>query len=473
MGRRSDHRSLYRFAIFMIALYGILSIVQIFVYILIGPLYHFIEFFVPWYFLTSLALVTVQLMLIWYYHIKKYKFALIAGIGSVLTTLLFILFFYLSLTERRLQNLVSGAMVMLLIVWLIHSMSLFLSKARHKRWLFWSGISGFSVQFVLIVLLLWSMNLTDETLRTFIEMALPWVAMIGCLALVFYVLNFRNEMNLLDVKVKPNPSKLLMYLTKSLGAISILFVFLILYEGSSIYAWQKGKVERSKKFAELFEDRLYINKQNDTLRYRLLLPKDYDEGKKYPIVVNLHHGGGMGKDNLIQLDAAGPAQLLSTTQNREKYPAFVLVPQCPLNSSFRALPNHQGISSLVFEAMETLEEEYNIDDKRRYVLGTSLGGYGTWHFIGVKPELFAAAMPICGGGDPAMASKMTNVPIWAFHGENDRQVPVKLTREMIKTIRISGGNPKYTEFSGEGHNIWNQVSSTPGILEWLFSQKKD
>ncbi len=302
-------------------------------------------------------------------------------------------------------------------------------------------------------------------------MALPWISVVGSGSLFFYSLNFKVELKSMETKDIPSPSKLLTVTSNGIGVISAIAIFLVLNQGIKGYAWQKGKTARSMKMAELFEAGIYVNKQNDTLKYRLLKPKDYDGNKEYPLVVNLHHGGGMGSDNLIQLDAADPSKLLSTPENREKYPAFILVPQCPKNSSFRVLPEHQGIAGLIFEAMESLEEEYNIDEKRRYVMGVSLGGYGTWHFIGSRPDLFAAAIPICGGGDADMAGNMVNVPIWAFHGENDKTVPVHLTRDVIKAVRAVGGSPKYTEYSA-GHDIWNRVHTTPGLLEWLFAQKK-
>jgi predicted peptidase len=134
--------------------------------------------------------------------------------------------------------------------------------------------------------------------------------------------------------------------------------------------------------------------------------------------------------------------------------------------------DNPGITGLIFDAMDSLDEEYNIDDKRRYVVGMSLGGYGSWYLIGAKPEKFAAAIPVSGGGNPAMASKMTDIPIWAFHGAYDKAVPVDLTRNMIEAIEDAGGNPKYTEFSA-GHLIWGKVRDTPGVVDWLFAQKKN
>src|SRR5690606_8655106 len=127
----------------------------------------------------------------------------------------------------------------------------------------------------------------------------------------------------------------------------------------------------------------------------------------------------------------------------------------------------------VFETLNALEQEFSIDEKRRYVAGISGGGYGSWHFISTHPDMFAAAMPICGAGNPDYAEKITNIPVWAFHGDVDRNVNVSGSRNMIEAMRKAGGNPKYSEFAGVGHNVWPEVSKTEGVLEWLFSQKRE
>jgi predicted peptidase len=120
-----------------------------------------------------------------------------------------------------------------------------------------------------------------------------------------------------------------------------------------------------------------------------------------------------------------------------------------------------------------LEQEYSIDPKRRYVIGASLGGYGSWSFIQTRSEVFAAAVPICGGGDPTLAHKLVDIPLWVFHGAKDRSVPVKLSRDMIKAIKDAGGNPRYSEFPDQGHIIYESVRNTPGLLAWMFNQKRD
>ena len=468
-----DHRNVYNFAIFIVGLQIVVSLVQIIVESLAGfRFYLFSPYFEPWFILMNIISIILHLILIWYFHVKKYRIALLTLTATFIATLAYTLLVYMALADRELWNLVPMAFIMLVSVGSIYSVSLFISGTRHKRWLFWAGIVGFSFELILILLQLWALNTSIETISLTIIKLTPWVLVLLSLTLTFYILHFKNELDLFENKDNPRPSKLFTGLQLGLGVISTLAIILVLNSSFSEYYWEKSKVARSILLVGGFEARTYVNHQNDTLRYRLLLPKDYDSSKKYPLVVNLHDGGGVGKDNLIHLQATSTAQLLSTDENREKYPAIIFLPQSPSNSGFGGvIPNDAGVSQLIFEAMDYLEQEYSIDDKRCYVIGMSLGGYGSWHFIGVKPEKFAAAIPICGGGDPVLASKMTNIPIWAFHGKDDKAVPVDLTRNMIKAIREAGGSPKYTEFSA-GHLIWEKIKNTPDFLDWLFAQKR-
>jgi predicted peptidase len=107
------------------------------------------------------------------------------------------------------------------------------------------------------------------------------------------------------------------------------------------------------------------------------------------------------------------------------------------------------------------------------VTGISRGGYGTWQFICKHPDMFAAAIPVSGGGETKLASRIVGVPVWAFHGAKDKNVPVSVTRDMIAAIKKAGGSPKYTEYPDEEHNIWDKVSRTPDLLAWLFAQKRN
>jgi predicted peptidase len=222
--------------------------------------------------------------------------------------------------------------------------------------------------------------------------------------------------------------------------------------------------------AKQFEDRIFVGKAGDTLRYFLMKPLNYDSTISYPIVTCLH-GGGIAKGD--QIDIAEPAPFLTESPNRKKFPAFIFVPQVTAGRSWGWLPGVSGMDSLVFGALGALQLEFNLDAARYYIAGGSGGGYATWDYLSRRPDMFAAAIPMCGGGNPVTAVRIAHIPVWAFHGDVDRNVPVSGSREMIAAIRAAGGEPKYSEFRGVGHNVWPEVQSTPGVFEWLFAQKRN
>jgi predicted peptidase len=99
-----------------------------------------------------------------------------------------------------------------------------------------------------------------------------------------------------------------------------------------------------------------------------------------------------------------------------------------------------------------------------------MGGFGAWIAISRYPRLFAAAIPVCGGGDP-LAVSGTTTKVWAFHGSADTVVPPRRSREMIEALKKAGASPRYTEFAGVGHNAWEHAYGEPGLADWLFSQQ--
>jgi predicted peptidase len=128
---------------------------------------------------------------------------------------------------------------------------------------------------------------------------------------------------------------------------------------------------------------------------------------------------------------------------------------------------------LVLDLIEQTCKEYPIDRKRIYLTGRSMGGYGTWGLLARKPDLFAAAMPVCGGGDVNSAERLAKIPIWVFHGDKDPAVNVSRSRDMVAAIKKAGGSPKYTEYPGVGHDSWSKTYANDKVLDWLFAQKKD
>ena len=126
--------------------------------------------------------------------------------------------------------------------------------------------------------------------------------------------------------------------------------------------------------------------------------------------------------------------------------------------------------SLLIELIEKVEKEFPIDPDRIYVTGLSMGGYGTWDLIARFPDKFAAAIPICGGGDPQTAMRTKHIPQWAFHGALDEVVSPQNSRVMVKALQDAGARPGYTEYPDVQHDSWVYAYREPHLLPWLFDQ---
>ena len=233
-----------------------------------------------------------------------------------------------------------------------------------------------------------------------------------------------------------------------------------------------------------FEKKVYVTASNDSLNYRLLRPEVEQEGEKYPLVLFLHGSGERGSDNEKQLFHG--SQMWLNPVNRENYPAFVLVPQCPESgywaytdrpSSFEPnqMPSDVPLSS-VFRTLKELMDTYlampQVDKKRVYVIGLSMGAMGTYDLAVRYPEIFAAAIPICGTVNPTRLSAAKDVKFRIFHGDADTVVPVSGSRQAYKALKAAGADVEYIEFPGVTHGSWNPAFTQPDFMSWLFSQKK-
>jgi predicted peptidase len=220
-----------------------------------------------------------------------------------------------------------------------------------------------------------------------------------------------------------------------------------------------------------FVARLYGNGR-EAMPYRLFIPSGYEPQKKYPLIVWLHGAGGAGHDNLRQIsgDQIPGTRTWTRPDNQTKYPAFVLAPQSPGRWADGSRDALSAPLVLVVSVLELLKSQFSIDPQRIYVAGQSDGGYGVWELITKRPELFAAAIPVCGGGDPARAARVVKMAIWAFHGDADQTIPVTASRQMIAAVQKAGGHPRYTEYKGAGHDVWTRAFAEPGLTDWLFDQ---
>jgi len=237
---------------------------------------------------------------------------------------------------------------------------------------------------------------------------------------------------------------------------------------------------RGVDMSERFQARIYKSRRYSTLPYRLLVPVNYDKNNMYPLVLFFHGVGERGSDNLKQLYCG--LDIFSNETRMKRYPCFIVAPQCPADTKWAEVDwkadrhtmqkDPTPPLAMSIEILAELQKEFSIDSRRIYVTGYSMGGFATWEAIQRWPDLFAAAVPVCGGGDEAQAPRLINIPLWAFHGALDNIVNVRRSRNMINAIVRAGGMPRYSEYTLATHLSWNFTYSDEAMFGWLFKQKK-
>jgi len=233
-------------------------------------------------------------------------------------------------------------------------------------------------------------------------------------------------------------------------------------------------------YADDYEARTFSAPDGGSLPYRLLKPLNYDAAQKYPLVILLHGAGERGEDNKAQLKWGG--SLFTRADVREKYPSFVLVPQCPKDRKWVEIdwstddgvaPEDPGpTQKLLLGTIDVVRKEFSIDPDRLYLMGLSMGGYGTWDLITRHPEKWAGAVPICGGGDKRKVGNAKDVPVWTFHGDSDDVVKPIRTQYMVDALKAAGGKVSHTIYPGVAHNSWSPAFSEGNLLPWLFAQRR-
>ncbi|MGI6570778.1 MAG: dockerin type I domain-containing protein [Caldicoprobacterales bacterium] len=224
---------------------------------------------------------------------------------------------------------------------------------------------------------------------------------------------------------------------------------------------------------EDFQRLSHYNEEYDfTLNYRFFSPTT-EPGEKYPLVIFLHGSGERGSDNDVQILANKGAVVWALPENQAANPAFVIAPQAPAGNNWNTARVYNSLLSLIDELAST----HPIDVDRIYITGLSLGGNGTWSLIQNNPDLFAAAIPICGRGTPGNVEPIKDLPIWVFHAEDDGTVPVERSREMVDALRAIGSNVLYTEYPAgtvlpNAHFSWVPTYENQEVINWLYSQTK-
>lgn len=230
-----------------------------------------------------------------------------------------------------------------------------------------------------------------------------------------------------------------------------------------------------------FEARSYRTPAGAMLPYRLFIPEGYDPKRKYPLILVLHGASSRGHDNQRQMSDSDGPRYWASAEVQGLQQAFVVAPQAdpqyaptwvrawrppPSQDPKRPEPLEMSV-----ELLDELSKEFSIDRSRLYVVGYSMGGFGAWLVASRHPHLFAAAVPIAGGGDPSYIVG-TSAKIWAFHGTTDKVVPTARSRQMVDALKKAGKDVKYTEFPGVNHQVWKLVYEEPELPDWLFRQSR-
>ena len=195
--------------------------------------------------------------------------------------------------------------------------------------------------------------------------------------------------------------------------------------------------------------------------YLLSLPDNYknDTTTKWPLLLFLHGSGESGND-IQKVKAHGPPKL---ADQGKKFPFIIVSPQSAGGG---------WDSENLYRLLQSVKQNYRIDDQRIYMTGLSMGGYGTWSLAMKHPEEFAAIAPVCGGGDTTDTWKLRNIPVWCFHGAKDDIVLPSASINMVNATRRYNPSVKFTLYPDANHNSWDVTYSNDSLYQWMLSQKK-
>ncbi len=235
--------------------------------------------------------------------------------------------------------------------------------------------------------------------------------------------------------------------------------------------------------ASLFSYEQFVSNSGDTLPFRQYYP-DANPNKKLPLVIFLHGSGERGSDNEAQLKWSIGSW--TTADFSAQYPIFIVAPQCPTNQTWQSanftedrkmpysmLATPSKPMAALLQLIEKLKRTLPIDTNRIYITGLSMGGYGAIEAMMYRPNLFAAAIPVCGAGDSSKVGLIKHIPQWYVHGVDDAAVPVHHSVNLVNALLKAGAKPGFTMLPEVGHFAWHQAYSDKNIITWLFRQRKN
>ncbi len=262
-------------------------------------------------------------------------------------------------------------------------------------------------------------------------------------------------------------------------------------EGDALYIpWdldKKGSANMNLNFEGLasgWSPLVYPAQNGVELQYQIYMPKNYDKTKEYPCILYMHSAGVRCDDNSHIY--TGEAKFLRNfEQGKYANEAIIIAPCCPEGEKWVPAKTWKEITydlvntdptqymSAVTELWAQAREKLSIDGSRLYLYGMSMGGFATWDLLTRNPDMFAAAIPVAGAGDPSVVGKLSGTSIWIFHGTADEAVPFASGQAMYDALTAAGRTDvKFTKFEGAGHGIWSKTADTDGLYDWLFSCRR-
>ncbi len=205
-------------------------------------------------------------------------------------------------------------------------------------------------------------------------------------------------------------------------------------------------------------------------KYVVFVPPSYSPSKPLPVILFLHGAGERGGDGRSHLNIGFGAMLKAREAN---FPAVVVFPQCE-DKRGRVLQGWLAGSPDAERALNILnqvEQDYRTDSKRRILTGWSMGGFGAWSIAAADPSRWSALAPLAGGGQAEWAEKLKDLPIWAWHGEEDHAVLANRSRAMIDALKSAGATPRYTEIEAGDHDSWKVAYTDDRFIAWMLDPK--
>ncbi|MEO8073036.1 MAG: alpha/beta fold hydrolase [Acidobacteriota bacterium] len=213
-----------------------------------------------------------------------------------------------------------------------------------------------------------------------------------------------------------------------------------------------------------------VNVDSKDYIFQIYLPPNAENTPDLPVIIFLHGIGQRGNGGFVPTTGAGSA---IAKHYLGQIPAIILLPQCRSGSYW----SDPVMEKMVVKSLTQTVEEFNADEKRIYLTGVSMGGYGVWYLASQFPKKFAALISICGGssiskGDrfDALAKKVGKTPAWLFHGADDVVVPVTESRQIAAALKANCGSVKYNEYENVGHNVWMNALGEKDLMSWLLAQ---